>query len=174
MTSQTDALALAEMIDEDYDAARLWSKYLTQELNHDLLYLSDLKKHGYRLQQVALTPPFASTVSMVEYLKSSISGIGSIAAVAYSVWVEWNSDVASSIVVKRAQKAFSPGHVKGANAHTMIDVNEDHYEVMVTIIEKLLKRGADETVFFQILYDLSTFFIQYFRDLEKASMLITG
>lgn len=169
LTSQTDALALAAMIDEDYDAARLWSKYITQELSHDLLYLKDLSKHGYAIQKVALIPPFPSTIAMVEWLKGAIVQFGSVAAVAYSVWVEWNSDKASGIVVKRAQKTFSKDHVKGAFAHTRIDIHEDHYAVMLEIVEKLISRGVNEGDFFQVLSCLTDFFADYFTELADET-----
>jgi hypothetical protein len=171
MTSQIDALALAAMIDEDYDCARLWSKYLTQELSHDLLYLKDLEKHGYSVQKVASIPAFSSTIAMVSYLKDAIARYGSIVAVTYSVWVEWNSDKASALVVKRAQKAFSQNHIKGSYAHTRIDINEDHYAIMLKIIEKLILRGVDEKIFYHILSTLTDFFIGYFQEIADETLL---
>jgi hypothetical protein len=46
MTAKIDALALASLIDIDYEAARKWSHYISQELNHDVLFMKDLEKHG--------------------------------------------------------------------------------------------------------------------------------
>ena len=92
LTAKTDALALARMIDENYEAARDWSTYTAEELSHDRLYLADLRKHGYTDGQVIATEPFGATSAMLRYLETSIERVGSIAAVAYSVFVEWNSD----------------------------------------------------------------------------------
>ena len=47
LTSKVDALALACLVDQDYDAARRWSQYVAEELGHDRLFLRDLMHHGY-------------------------------------------------------------------------------------------------------------------------------
>lgn len=167
LTSKTDALALAVMVDEDYESARWWSKYISQELNHDLLYMSDLQKHGFTLEQVANIPPYNSTITMVEYIRNQISRIGSIAAVSYSVWVEWNSDKTSHLVVERAKNKFSISHVKGSNAHVNIDVNEDHYNIMLNVMHNLIHRnGGDTTSFFGMLRTLTDFVASYFEELQ--------
>lgn len=172
LTSQTDALALAAMVDEDYEAARWWSKYIYQELNHDLLYLADLQKHGYTLAQVAVIPAYASTRAMVAYIRSQIKEIGAMAAVAYSVWVEWNSDKTSGIVVERAKEKYSSAHVKGSHAHVHIDINEDHYAIMIDVMHKLIqRRGGDALPFFNMLYRLTDFVASYFDELEAETML---
>ena len=35
LTARTDALALAHMVGEDYEAARLWANYIAEEIDHD-------------------------------------------------------------------------------------------------------------------------------------------
>lgn len=114
MTSRTDALALASMVEEDYEAARWWSRYIAAELDHDRLYLRDLRRHGYLPENVAEIEPFPATVAMVHYIEESIRHAGSLAAVAYSVCVEWNSARASAAVVQKAERQFSEAHVLGA------------------------------------------------------------
>lgn len=170
LTSHTDALALAHMVNEDYESARWWSKYIYQELNHDRLYLADLKMHGITLEQVAATEVFPSTLAMAEYIRRQLPRIGSIAAVSYSVWVEWNSDKTSALVVERAAQQYSDDHVKGANAHVGIDINEDHYEVMLDVVFRLVQRnGGDATAFFDMLRQLTNFVAAYFEELQAAS-----
>src|SRR5206468_10667470 len=85
LTSKTDAFALARMVDEDYEAARWWSRYIAQELNHDLLYMKDLKQHGYTKRMIAVIEPFPSTIAMVDYIFEQILYIGALVAVAYSL-----------------------------------------------------------------------------------------
>ena len=166
LTSQTDALALARMIDEDYDAARIWSKYVWQELNHDKLYLRDLEKHGWTLRRVASVPPFPSTLDMVGFITHEIRRTGSIAAVAYSVWVEWNSERASARVVRRAESLFSTDHVRGAKSHLGIDTHEDHLSLMLDLAFRLIRRSGDELGFFRILRQLTEYVGRYFGELE--------
>jgi hypothetical protein len=172
LTSQTDALALAAMVDEDYESARWWSKYIYQELNHDQLYIADLNKHSYTLRQIASVLPYSSTLAMVEYIRNQITRIGSVAAVAYSVWVEWNSDKTSAIVVERARNKYSSGHVKGSHAHVGIDINEDHYSIMLDVVHRLITRnGGDATDFFGMLRQLTDFVAEYFEELENDPSL---
>ena len=167
LTSKTDALALAAMVDEDYESARWWSKYIYQELNHDLLYISDLKKHGFNVEQIARVPTYISTRAMVEYIQNQISRVGSIAAVSYSAWVEWNSDKTSAIVVERAKRKYSASHVKGAHAHVGIDLNEDHYNIMLDVVYRLIMRNGGDTIhFFGVLRNLTDFIAAYFEELE--------
>jgi hypothetical protein len=171
MTSKTDALALACMVDEDYQAARWWAKYLAQELTHDLLYLKDLKKHGYTDEMVDSIKPFHSTIAMLDYLTTKIESIGSLPAVAYSVCVEWNSERVSAKVVERVEKRFSPSHVSGSNAHVAIDENEDHYSTMLDVVYRLLVKQGSEQVLFDLLRDISNFLGDYFHELYKETIV---
>jgi hypothetical protein len=170
LTSKTDALALACMIDEDYKAARWWSRYIAQELSHDLLYLNDLKKHGVTERDVDAIQPFLSTTAMVDYIEGQIRTIGSLAAVAYSVCAEWNSERASAKVVANAEKRYSARHVAGAKAHVGIDEDEDHYKVMLDVSHALLKRNGSDQVFLDLLTKIMSFFGQYFGELYAATI----
>ncbi|HET9055739.1 MAG TPA: hypothetical protein VFN30_02710 [Chitinophagaceae bacterium] len=165
-TSRTDAISLAEMILEDYEAARWWSKYIHQELNHDLLYLRDLQCHGLSQTDIKNTPPFISTLVMVDYIETEIKRVGSIAAVAYSIWVEWNSDKISGTVVTRAQNHYSAAFIKGSKAHVHIDINEDHYRVMLRVVNKLLQ-SKDSNIIFVLLYNFTNLFANYFTELQE-------
>lgn len=169
LTSQTDALALASMVEEDYEAARWWSRYTHEELNHDLLYLKDLEKHGYRLEEVMLIPPFPSTIAMVEYIRSKILEVGSLAAVTYSIWVEWNSERASRMVVDRAEKKFSSMHIKGSRAHTRFDEESHHYQLMLDVAHRLMLRREDQDVIFAMLHSISDYIAMYFKELDDAA-----
>jgi hypothetical protein len=168
MTSRTDALALAAMVDEDYQAARWWSRYVAEELNHDLLFLSDLKRHGMEVGDVAAIAPFTSTVAMVAFIESRIRTIGSQAAVAYSVWVEWNSDRSSAIVADRAAARYGRRYVKGTFAHIGIDDTQDHLQTMLSVAVRLIGRGGEETEFFEMLRRITDFAAGYFRELAEA------
>jgi hypothetical protein len=140
MTSRVDAIALARMIDEDYEAAAIWAKYAAEELTHDRLFLRDLRRHGYTEQAVLSIPPFRATFALVRYLTRQIHDIGSIAAVAYSIYAEWSSSRYSTMVVSKAGQSFGDDHVRGSRAHLGIDENEDHYERMLEVASRLLPR----------------------------------
>jgi hypothetical protein len=168
MTSRTDALALAKMVEEDYESARLWGKYTIQELNHDLLFLADLKEHGYTEKMVMAVPPFASTEALVSYIARQIDAVGSIAAVAYSVFVEWNSERYSVKVVEKATETYSDKHTRGAKAHVGIDDHLDHYGLMLDIAHRLIARHGDERILVDLILMISKHLRDYFSELFNA------
>jgi len=169
LTARTDAVALALMIEEDYDAARPWGRYVSEELCHDTMFLDDLAKHGVAQAAVEATPLFASTKTMMDYLDENIGRVGSIAAVAYSIFVEWNSARYSSAAVRKAAVAFGDGHVEGSRSHAAIDEDEDHYEVMVDIAHRLLQRGVSEEVLSRLVRDFAALFRRYFEELYRST-----
>jgi hypothetical protein len=170
MTSRTDALALARMVEEDYEAARWWGHYTAQEMTHDLLYMKDLRQHGLTDEDVAAVQPFSSTVAMLDYLTRNIAEVGSIAAVAYSIFVEWNSERASMTTVEKVEKKYSKSHVSGSKAHVGIDQNEDHYAMMLDVVHRLLALYPDETVLLNLLMDIAGYFAAYFNELHEATI----
>jgi len=170
LTSQTDALALAHMVNEDYEAARLWGKYTVQELNHDLLFMKDLKQHGYTEEMVAAIEPFPSTIAMIDYLKTKIESIGSLPALAYSIFFEWNSERVSAKVVEKAEKKYSKSFVSGSKAHFGIDESQDHYGMMLDIAHRLLAKKGDEKIILTLLKEISAFIGDYFDELYEQTV----
>jgi hypothetical protein len=165
LTARTDAIALSRMIEEDYEAARPWGRYICEELEHDRLFLTDLAKHGVTEAAVQATPLFASTRDTIHYLDRKIDVLGSLAAVAYSVFVEWNSARYSQPAVLKAAAAFSTDHIAGSWSHLAIDETEDHYEVMVDIAHRLLRRQESEEVLVRLIRDIAALFRRYFEEL---------
>jgi hypothetical protein len=172
-TARTDALALAVMIGEDYDAARLWADYLREEMNHDKLYLSDLARHGITAPMVAATPPFAATVRLLATLERRIAEFGSLPAVAYSVFVEWNSKQASPAATERAEAAFGAAFVKGAKAHIAIDEREQHDDMMLDVAKAVLTaRHYPEDLLTMLLAEFGALFRDYFVELDRYAAAI--
>lgn len=165
-TAKTDALALACMVDEDYDAARLWAHYLEQEMNHDRLFLEDLSRHNISRGQVLSTPWFVSTAELVRYLTTRIASYGSLPAVMYSVFVEWNSERFSLGAVDRAAAAFSADHVKGARAHVGIDDKDGHVETMIQVAYRIVAKRGTSDLMFVLLREISALFRAYFTELH--------
>jgi hypothetical protein len=169
LTSRTDALALAHMVDEDYDAARQWGRYTCEELDHDRLYLADLARHGVSESEVKARGPLPATREMLSYLEREIELLGALPAVAYSVLVEWNSEKFSAPVVDRAAAAFSEGHVAGSRSHLGIDVEENHYPTMVEIAFRLLQGRNSLATFERLIRDIAGHLRRYFVQLHDET-----
>jgi hypothetical protein len=170
LTARTDAIALARMVEEDYEAARPWGRYVCEELDHDTLFLADLAKHGVSEAAVQAMPLFPATRDMIEYIERNIESEGSLAAVAYSIFVEWNSARYSQRAVEKATAAFSPDHVAGSSSHVGIDQDEDHYDVMVDIAHRLLHRRVPEDVLVRLIRDYAALFRRYFEELYLETL----
>jgi hypothetical protein len=168
-TARTDALALVSMVEEDYEAAREWSTYATTELSHDRMFLADLERHGISAEQALGTPPLLATTALLEWLSDRIARHGSLPAVAYSVFVEWNSARYSARAVERAAASFGEDTVRGARAHLLIDVDEDHYTMMVRIAHRLLQRHGSSDLLVEFVRDIAAHFRSYFVELHYAT-----
>lgn len=169
MTAHTDALALAAMVHEDYDAARLWARYICVELDHDRMFYDDLAHHGVSRHQVDVTPELPATRALDEYLRRRIARDGAIAAVAYSVFVEWNSARFSRRAIEKARAAFGDSHIGGSVSHLEVDEDEDHYETMVDVAGRLTSDPGREQAFRDDLSEIAKLFRHYFHDLHQDS-----
>lgn len=169
-TSRTDALALASLVRESYEASRPWARYIAEELNHDRLFLRDLARHSIDEETVLATPMFPATRELLGYLESAIAESGALPAIAYSLFVEWNSDRASRAVVAATETSFSKDHAKGARAHTELDDREDHYGMMVDTILHLVPSRASEKVLHDELRIIADLLRRYFVELYEATV----
>lgn len=170
LTSRLDALALAAMVREDYESARRWSRYVVDELHHDQLFLDDLAAIGCSADVALGTPPFASTLAMVDELIGAVDRVGGLAAVAYSLFVEWNSERGSAAVVDRAEAHYGPLAVVGARRHLGIDTDADHYELILGIAAALLAR-REFGVLEMLLHRVGAHLRAYFSELHTATVL---
>ena len=163
------------MIREDYDAARQWAEYVREEMNHDRLYLADLARHGISAETVKATPPLPSTVRLLATLEQRIAELGSLPAVAYAVFVEWNSKQASPAAADRASTAFGPDYVKGAKAHIAIDEREQHDDMMLEVAKAVLTaRRYPDSVLTALLAEFGALFRGYFIELDHYATAFPG
>ena len=170
LTAKIDALALARMVEEDYGSSRLWGHYTAEELTHDILYRRDLYQHGYSDKDIDDTPQIAATQELGAYLTRRIDEIGSLAAVAYSLFVEWNSDRVSERVVVRAEHFFSAKHVNGSRNHVRLDRKARHYSMILDIAHQLVGRMGSERELIATLEDVARLFGDYFRELYEVTV----
>lgn len=170
LTARTDALALAQMVDEDYDCAREWAAYTVEELGHDRLFLSDLAGHGVTEEQALQTPPFPATRRLISHLTTSIMTVGSAAAVAYALFVEWNSERVSEAVVARAEAQYGSERTRGGRQHLGIDAQEDHYTAMVGLAYRIALKTYGEDRIYDLVRQTAEDLRDYFTELYEATV----
>lgn len=173
MTARLDALALASMVVENYECARQWSTYLTEELAHDELFLQDLAAIGIDAEHALRTPPLTATRAMVDELVGAVERVGAIAAVAYSLFVEWNSERGSAAVVDRVEAHYGAHAVAGARRHLGIDSNADHYALMVRIAANLLA-GRSSELLEELLERVGAHLRSYYEELYRVTVRETA
>lgn len=170
-TAKTDALALAVMIDESYDGARFWGHYTAEEMGHDLLFAEDLAKHGVTWEQIDATPPFEATRTLMTYLTEHIAALGSLPAVAYSLFVEWNSERYSGVAIDKARRTFGNHHVMRSAEHYEIDETQNHYGMVVDVAQAVMAaRGYAPAVLIGLIDDIAALLRRYFVELHDATI----
>lgn len=173
LTARIDTLALLKLLDQDYDAARDWARYACEELCHDILYLSDLQSHGVEVATVEATPLFSSTERLIQYLDRAITEHGPLAAIAYSLFVEWNSDQFSSRVVQKAEAQFGSHRVAGSKSHLNIDRHQGHYTVILSLAQRIVAEDDNVGELRTYIADIGTLFRDYFGELYDETVLLT-
>lgn len=168
MTARTDALSLAAMLVENYDAARVWARYICEELDHDRLFYDDLAHHGLTRAAVDAIAPLPATASLGDYLERRTLEDGSLCAVAYSVFVEWNSERYSRPAVEKARATFGRTATEGSFSHLAVDAEEDHARTMIALAEQLTKEPERRSIFLADLGEIARLFRRYFRELNEA------
>jgi hypothetical protein len=166
MTARADALALAAMIGEDYDAARVWARYACEELDHDRMFYSDLQRHGVSRAVVDATRPLPATETLERFLDEGLARHGSLPALAYSLFVEWNSERFSRRAVMKAAEAFGDAQVEGARSHLAVDENGDHSREMLMLAERLTRHEGGEAHLFALIHEIAALFRDYFTQLS--------
>ncbi len=170
LTARTDALSLVHMLNEDYDAARPWATYIAEELDHDTMFLDDLAQHGITADQVREIGPFTSTTKMVSNIEKKIEEMGSLPAVAYSLFVEWNADRFSARAVNKAEAFLSPSHIAGAKRHAEFDIQESHYPMILEISGRLLSKDTSRISNLEhLVKEIAADFRAYFTELDIAA-----
>lgn len=170
LTSRIDALALAGMVSVDYASACSWGRYAAEEMSHDRLFLLDLNEHGVTAEEVEAEPILPATSRMVHYLEAELANSGPLAAVAYSLYVEWQSARYSPRAVDKARRHYSDRHVQGASEHVRIDEREDHYEMLVTLAQRLLEPSGTPDRLLVLLSMVGAYLRDYFRELYACSV----
>ena len=168
MTGRIDALALASMVAEDYDASKPWAKYIAEELTHDRLYLEDLRRHGVDEAMVLVVPPFKATLALEAYLCRRVAESGSIGAVAYSIYAEWSSARYSEMVVRKAERTFGAACVRGSRAHLGIDESEDHFAMILDVAWRVLRHRRDDALLSTLLREIGVLLRLYYCELSDA------
>jgi hypothetical protein len=170
MTARIDALALASMVNEDYESARQWARYAADELDHDRMFLADLEVHGVGEELVRSILPFQSTRDMVSEIEREMISFGSLPALAYALFVEWNAEGFSAKAVEKAEAALSDRYVAGAKRHVDFDAQESHLPMILEITHRLLlQRGQGVGDLQRLVIAVAAHFRNYFSELDAAA-----
>lgn len=168
-TALTDSMAFTQIIAINYEAARVWGEYTVEEMGHDRLFLADLEKHGITREDIKSRPILKSTQNILNYLKKNIVEVGPSAALIYSIYLEWNSEMDAAKTVELASKKFGPKFVKGSKAHLHIDEKDDHLEMVIKVLNAVTD-DSSEVLITRLLEDYGRLFREYYTELYEVAI----
>jgi hypothetical protein len=136
LNNEVDAYGLYKVGSKDHRLAATLAQYLSEENNHEGMFLRDLKQFGLSKDTVDATRPFASTEYLIGYLYHSINNDGPLPTAVWNWFVEWYSDRYNPGITDHAARVYGGEMVKGSHGHIAYDESHDHDDLMWSTIER--------------------------------------
>lgn len=139
LNNEVDAYGLYKVGYKDHRLAATLARYLSEENNHEGMFLRDLKEFGLSKDDVDATRPLPSTEYLMGYMYFSINQEGPLPTTVWNWFVEWYSDRYNSGITKYAAEVYGLEKVKGSQAHIDYDESHDHDELMWGTVDRAIK-----------------------------------
>jgi hypothetical protein len=136
LNNEVDAYGLYKVGYKDHRLAATLARYLSEENNHEGMFLRDLREFGVTKEEVDAMRPFPSTEYLIGYMYFSINNDGPLPTAVWNWFVEWYSDRYNPKITDHAAVTFGADFVKGSHAHIAYDESHDHDELMWSTVER--------------------------------------
>ncbi|MFI9819156.1 iron-containing redox enzyme family protein [Streptomyces sp. NPDC052013] len=143
LNNEVDAYGLYKVGSKDHRLAATLAQYLSEENNHEGMFLRDLKRFGIEKDEVDALRPFPSTEYLMGYLYFAINEQGPLPTAVWNWFVEWYSDRYNPVITKKAADTFGLETVKGSQAHIDYDESHDHDELMWSTVDRAVRGWGD-------------------------------
>ncbi|MFB7248873.1 hypothetical protein CW362_30235 [Streptomyces populi] len=170
LNNEVDAYGLYKVGYKDHRLAATLARYLSEENNHEGMFLRDLKKFGLSKEDVDATRPFASTEYLIGYLYFSINQDGPLPTAVWNWFVEWYSDKYNPTITKNAAEVFGLDMVKGSQAHIDYDEAHDHDELMWSTVERAVAGWGEFSDAERHLVNFVDLIALYFTELHESTV----
>ena len=171
MNNELDAFAVSRLVNVNEPAAKEFTYYLYDELNHGSLFLADLRALGLSEAQVATSDTFFSTKLLMGYLRLMVERHGALPAIVWDWFLEYYGARFNGFITAKASGQLGAQATKGASAHLNTDEVEDHAGLMFRLVRKVVETPADEALAREVLARVIELVGQYFAELHAATLL---
>jgi hypothetical protein len=170
LNNEVDAYGLYKVGWKDHRLAATLARYLSEENNHEGMFLRDLREFGLGKEDVDATRPFPTTEYLMGYLYFSINQDGPLPTTVWNWFVEWYSDRYNGVITETAAQTFGTHMVKGSQAHIDYDESHDHDELMWSTVDRAIQGWGDVAAAERHLVNFIDLIALYFRELHDTTV----
>jgi hypothetical protein len=170
LNNEVDAYGLYKVGYKDHRLAATLARYLSEENNHEGMFLRDLERFGLSKADVDATRPFPSTEYLIGYMYFSINNNGPLPTAVWNWFVEWYSDQYNPVITKHAAEVFGDDMVKGSHAHIAYDEAHDHDDLMWSTVDRAVKGWGDFDTAKRLLTNFIDLVALYFKELHDETV----
>lgn len=170
LNNEVDAYGLYKVGSKDHRLAATLAQYLSEENNHEGMFLRDLKRFGIEKEQVDSTRPFRSTEYLMGYLYFAINEQGPLPTAVWNWFVEWYSDQYNPVITDKAAAELGADMVKGSQAHIEYDESHDHDDLMWSTVERAIRGWGDFASAERLLRNFVDLIRLYFTELYEDTV----
>lgn len=170
LNNEVDAYGLYKVGSKDHRLAATLAQYLSEENNHEGMFLRDLRHFGVEKEEVDALRPFPSTEYLMGYLYFAINEQGPLPTAVWNWFVEWYSDQFNPVITKKAADAFGLDMVKGSQAHIEYDESHDHDDLMWSTVDRAVRGWGDFASAERLLTNFIDLIALYFTELHASTV----
>ncbi|HEY0641352.1 MAG TPA: hypothetical protein VGD67_27300 [Pseudonocardiaceae bacterium] len=170
LNNEVDAYGLYKVGYKDHRLAATLARYLSEENNHEGMFLRDIARFGLSKDDVDAMRPFSSTEYLIGYMYFSINNEGPLPTTVWNWFVEWYSDQYNPVITKHAAEVFGEDMVKGSHAHIAYDESHDHDDLMWSTVERAIEGWGTYADVERHLVNFVDLVGQYFTQLHNETV----
>lgn len=170
LNNEVDAYGLYKVGSKDNRLAAILARYLSEENNHEGMFLRDLRHFGLSKEDVDRIRPLPSTEYLIGYMYHSINNDGPLPTAVWNWFVEWYSDRYNPRITEHAAQVYGIDMVKGSKAHIEYDESHDHDDLMWSLVERAVQGWGTPSDAERYLVNFIDLITLYFTELHATTI----
>ncbi|WP_315708209.1 iron-containing redox enzyme family protein [Brenneria uluponensis] len=170
MKRTIDGLTIHYFTKHNPPLAKRWCEYTGDEMLHDALFASDLKKVGVSKNEVYSTEPLLSTKLLQGYFYYGFEHEGRpLASLCSSYFIESASEKTQPDIINNIEKVMGKEYVRGQRAHVDHDAEDDHIDFVWDVLVKTATLPEDEEKILTHIDNVYKLFVMYYEELYQLT-----
>lgn len=166
MKRTIDGLTIHYFTKSDPRLAKRWCEYTGDEMLHDSMFASDLKKIGVSSDEIYSTEPLLSTKLLQGYFYYGLEHEGRpLASLCSSYFIESASEKTQPDIIENVEKVMGKDYVRGQRAHVDHDDDDDHVDFVWDVLVKTANLPEDEDKILSHIDNVYKLFVMYYEEL---------